>query len=170
MKLVCPSCGAIHSAEAWLADADARQCLRIVGELPWEISRRVLAYLALFRPDRGGLRWAKALRLITELQERVNFPYIQWHNKPARPNNSLAWGRAMEQVIEAPPKRRPLKSHGYLHAIAYAIADEIDRAEESKNQGLTTRHREQSEPERFSLDIKEIKRIRAENMGRSTDQ
>jgi hypothetical protein len=91
MRLVCPSCGAIHSAESWTNDADARQCMSIVAELPAEIGRRALPYLALFRPESGrGLRWDKALRLLHELREMITATHIQWEKKPARPNSSRA--------------------------------------------------------------------------------
>ncbi|MDA8140380.1 MAG: hypothetical protein M0036_17170 [Desulfobacteraceae bacterium] len=42
MRLTCPSCGAAHSAEGWTNDAQARQCLLLVAELPSEVSRRAL--------------------------------------------------------------------------------------------------------------------------------
>ena len=133
MKLTCPSCGAVHSAEAWANDAQARQCILIVAELPSEVSRRAVGYLSLFRPMSGrGLVWSKALRLLSELKTLVSQAHIQWDKKPARPNLSMAWGEAMERVIQVPPKRLPLKSHGYLTAIAYEIADEMDRSNEVK--------------------------------------
>ena len=143
MRLICPSCGATHSAEGWSSDADARQCIKIVGELPWDVSRRALAYLALFRAhgnpaspcglrrDKGGLRWAKALRLLHELTLLINESFISWDGKPARPCDARIWALAMEKVIENPPKRLPLKSHGYLRAVAYEVADELDRGAES---------------------------------------
>jgi hypothetical protein len=131
MRLICPSCAAAHSAEAWANDAIARQCLAIVAELPAPVSRRSLAYLALFRPASGrGLQWGKALRLLSELRGLVIDAYVQWDGKVARPNSATAWGDAMEQVISHPPKRLPLKSHGYLHAIAYDLANDADRAVE----------------------------------------
>ena len=143
MKLICPSCGAMHSAEGWSSDADARQCIKIVGDLPWDVSRRVLAYLALFRahqpsPDGlrrasgQGLRWAKALRLLHELTLLINESFISWDGKPARPCDARIWALAMEKVIENPPKRLPLKSHGYLKAVCYDVADEIDKTAERK--------------------------------------
>lgn len=132
MRLVCPSCGALHSAEAWTADGQARQCLKIVAELPESVSRRVLAYLALFRPTARGLKWSKALRLLAELQQLVREPHIGWEQKPARANDPAAWVQALDQVVENPPKRLPLKTHGYLRAIAYERADELDRAAERR--------------------------------------
>jgi hypothetical protein len=136
LRLICPSCGATHSAEAWSSDADARQCIRIVGELPWDISRRVLAYLALFRPHAKGLRWSTALRLLHELSGLVAETHIQWQGKPARPCNTVAWALAMERVIENPPKRLPLKNHNYLRAVAWEVADELDKTAERKHVAL----------------------------------
>ena len=133
MKLICPSCGAIHSAESWLSDANARQCLKIVAELPWEVSRRSLHYIALFRPRSGrGLQWGKALRLLGEVADLVKTNFVQWDSQPARPCTSGTWGQAMEKMIGFPPKRLPLKSHGYLKSVAYEIADDLDRHREKK--------------------------------------
>lgn len=178
MKLICPSCGATHSAEAWSSDADARQCIKIVGELPWDISRRVLAYLALFRPASPasdglrrdkGLRWAKALKLLHELSGLVAETSIQWKGKPARPCTAIAWGLAMEKVIENPPGRLPLKSHGYLRAVAWEIADELDRKTErmqvaiERSGGLRSGEQgaESGEPERIDPEV--LRKIREQN-------
>lgn len=155
MKMVCPSCGAVHSAEAWQNDADARQCLRIIGELPHDVSRRALPYLALFRPLSGrGLAWSKALRVLSELQEHVSRSYVQWENKVARPNSAQAWGEAMERVIARPPKKLPLSSHGYLRSIAYDIADEKDKQAEYNSKPTARTEpvkRHMDMPERLSM-------------------
>lgn len=132
MRLICPSCGAIHSAESWMNDSLTRQCLIIVAGLPWEVSRRCLSYLALFRPVTRGLAWSKALRLLSELQDLVRAPQIQWERKAARPNSVTAWGLAMERMIEKPPKRLPVTSHGYLRSVAYEIADDMDKTAERR--------------------------------------
>jgi hypothetical protein len=136
MKLVCPSCGAVASAEAWVNDAEARQAIRLVSELPESVSRRALPYLALFRPMTGkGLRWQTALKHLAELERLVREPTIQWEGRPARPNDSRLWGQGMDQVVERPPQKLPLKSHGYLKAIVYDLANEADRqAEIRRNQ------------------------------------
>jgi hypothetical protein len=132
MRLICPSCGAIHSAEAWVNDADARQCLLIVAELPAEVGRRALPYLAMFRPSGSGraLTWSKALRLLAELKQVVSESFIYWDRCPERPNSAGAWAGALEQIVQRPPKQLPLTSHGYLRKIAYDIADQADKAAE----------------------------------------
>jgi hypothetical protein len=128
----------VHSAEAWQNDPVARQCLKLAGEMPHAVASRCFAYLSLFRPagaHQKSLQWKKVLRLLSELKELTTLPYIQWEKQVARPNSAHAWGMAMERMIEHPPKRLPLKSHGYLRAIAYELADEMDReAEVKRNQ------------------------------------
>lgn len=132
MRLVCPSCGAVHSAESWLNDADARQCMILAADLPWDVSRRAFNYLALFRSGDRGLRWGKTLRLLSELAALVKAPEISREKKPNRPGSARIWGLAMDRIIEHPPKRLPLKSHGYLRAIAWEIADDLDNHRERK--------------------------------------
>ena len=128
MKLTCPHCGAVAGLDAWANDAQIRQCLRIVAEMPREISTRAVGYLALFRPPSGrGLAWAKALRLLAELADMTAADSLSWKRRPARPVSARIWGAALERVATQPPRDLPLDSHGYLKAVAYALADEADR-------------------------------------------
>ncbi len=164
MKLTCPSCGAVHSAEAWGNDAQARQCLKTVAEMPREVSARALAYLALFRPQSGrGLSWSKALRLLSSLQDLVARPYVQWDRKPARPNSARAWGQAMEQIIGHPPRRLPLKNHNYLRAIAWEFADQMDRdTERRKIEAERTGRLMADRPERHISEVLSSEQIAAQ--------
>ena len=162
MKLVCPSCGAACAAEAWTNDGEARQALRIVAELPESVSRRAIAYLALFRPPSGrGLKWSTALRHLAELDRIVKDGYVQWEGRPARPNDSRFWGQAIDRLVEVPPKKLPLKSHGYLTSMVYDIADESDRQAEIKRNAAEAAGGRRSSPENFTqLDPDEMRRIR----------
>ena len=170
MKLVCPSCGAVHSAEAWSNDPIARQCLKLACELPHAVSSRCFAYLALFRSPGSSLQWKTVLNLLAELKDRVSEPYVQWKRQVARPSSAKIWGDAMERMIECPPKRLPVKSHGYLRSVAYEIADEMDRKREvKKNQEERTGQRseirgQRPEPERISVEDMQV--IRKKNMGK----
>ena len=136
MRLVCPECGAVASMAAWANDSSVRQFIKICTEMPWQISSRALPYIAMFRADmKRGLPWDKALRLIGELAEIAREGHIQWDGKPARPIDAGIWGQALEQIIQRPPRKLPLKSHGYLRSIAYDLADESDRrTEKAHNQ------------------------------------
>ena len=167
MKLICPSCGAIHSAEAWQNDATARQCLQLACTLQYDVSSRCFAYLALFRSSERSLAWKKVLRLLSELKDLTDAAHIQWEQNAARPNSARAWGLAMDQVVEHPPKRLPLKSHGYLRAITYDIANDMDRHTEVKQNKaeragtFTPRKQEKPAPERVSFE--EMKKISDKN-------
>lgn len=146
MKTVCPSCGAIHSAEALFTDAEARQCIRIISELPASVSRSVLAYLALFRGNQGRvLQWRRALTLLAELRDMVASSHIQRGHNVARPNRPEFWGEAISRIVAVPPARLPLKSHGYLMSMVYDVADQADRAAEAER-NMTPVAREASEP------------------------
>ena len=176
MKLICPSCGAVHSAGAWQNDPVARQCLKLVCEMPHAVASRGFAYLSLFRPPGRSLQWKKVLRLLSELKELATISHVQWQKSVARPNSAHAWGEAMERVIENPPKRLPLKTHGYLRAVAYEIADEMDRAVEVKRNkeerkgnphrrhSGESRNPEKAEPERITAE--DMQAIRKKNMGK----
>ena len=61
MKLICPSCGAVASAEAWTGNADARQCLKTIAVMPSSVSRNILPYLSLFRPQYNGAKGYRGL-------------------------------------------------------------------------------------------------------------
>jgi hypothetical protein len=143
----------------------------LVAQLPEAVSKKSLAYLALFRPGPGrGLIWSKALRLLSELSDRLRDPFIQWDGKPARPNSPVAWAEAMERVIQHPPPRLPLKSHGYLQAIAYEVADAMDqRAEAFRHQqeasGALRTARGKAEPEQV-LTVDEMRAIREKHFQR----
>lgn len=132
MRLTCPACGAIASLEAWENDAHCRAFQGHVAALPPAVAGQALAYLALFRPEGGrGLSWKRAAGLLQELRALVAAPQITWERKVARPNRPEAWARALERLIASPPRRLPLKSHGYLQAMAYDVADELDREAEA---------------------------------------
>lgn len=134
MKTVCPSCGAIHSAEALFSDAEARQCIKIISELPVSVSRSVLAYLAMFRGTQGRvLQWRRALTLLAELRDLVTEAHVQRGGNVARPNRPEFWGEALGRIVAQPPARLPLKSHGYLEAMVYDIADQADKVVEREH-------------------------------------
>jgi len=160
MKLICPSCGAVHSASAWRNDTVIRQCLKLTGDMPYDISSRVFTYLALFRPQAKSLQWKKVLRLLTELKDLTSQSHIQWQKRPPRPSSASIWGLAMEQICENPPKRLPLKSHGYLQAIAYAVADDMDRRAETKRNQAERRGSYPYQGEREALPAEEMKGIK----------
>lgn len=138
MRLICPGCGCIFSAESSSCEAHARQALRLITEIPAPANKPALNYIAMFRnpdPESRGLRWDKVVRLLGELTLLIKEAQIQFKGGVPRKNSVAAWAQAMERMIEHPPRQLPLKSHGYLTSVAYEIASELDRgAEVRRNQ------------------------------------
>jgi hypothetical protein len=133
MKLICPACAAINSAEAMTNDEAARKTLSVICQMQPPLPVIVLPYLSLFRPEKSALAWGKALRLAQELAELVGKGYVQVDKKPARKCPARLWAQAMEEMIERRQRlSRPLKNHNYLRDVAYTMADKEDAETEKK--------------------------------------
>lgn len=127
MKLTCPCCGAVASAEAWQNDLEARAVLAAAIKLDEPIPRQLLPYLGLFRPAERSLSWKRTARLIQELSRLVATGYVQVQGKPARPCPPQVWALAMEQMTERGMAiSRPMGNHNYLRKVAWQLADKLD--------------------------------------------
>ena len=141
MKLVCPACGAIASADTWLNDELSRETLALVATLSSPLPKSILGYLSLFRPEKTGLTWKKALRLAEEIKTLTGKGYVNVQGKVDRNCSPRIWSQAMEQMTE---KRitlsLPLKNHNYLRQVAWQLADQEDaHAEKSTTRIRQTR-------------------------------
>ena len=76
MKLTCPCCGAVASAEVWQNDAEARRALQQALRLPPEIQSEILAYLGLFRPGQSALAWSRAVKIMAELTQLTSSGWV----------------------------------------------------------------------------------------------
>ena len=170
MKTVCPSCGAIHSLEGLLTDAEARQAVAIITAMPGGVGRLVLAYLALFRGNSGRvLPWRRVKTLVADLDTLVKQPYIQKGQSVARSNDPRFWWQAIELVVGNPPAKLPFKNHNYLLAIAWDLADTADRADEKRqiedDRRAPQRERGKSEPKK-PISVEEMQAIRKKKLGK----
>lgn len=134
MKLICPSCSAIASAESWLNDAMCRETLALIAGMPSPLPKVALGYLSLFRPGKTGLGWKKALRLSEEIAKFTACGYVSVQGKVDRNCSPRIWAQAMEQMVERRGTLNlPLKNHNYLRQIAWQLADQEDaRVEQSR--------------------------------------
>lgn len=132
MILICPSCGATHSAEAWENDVHIRKSLQAACGLPAEVSRVLLPYLSLFRPAQRALSWSRSLKIINELAAMVALGHIQVQGKAARHCPPRIWAQAMEQMAARSDLQRPMKNHNYLRQIVYQLADQADARSEAQ--------------------------------------
>ena len=116
MNIKCPNCGAVHSLDSLINDADASAVLRAVLEMDVEMGKAAIRYVGLFRPAKSQLSWARTAKLLNELipmikaqeavRDGVSFP------APAE-----AWLHGFNETVNARDQGRlklPLKSHGYL--------------------------------------------------------
>lgn len=134
MRLICPTCSAIASLEAWVdLDASAREVLVRVAALPDGMPRRVVRYLGLFRKpgSNKALMWPKSARLLEELEALVTAPEVSWKSQRVVPNGVKFWLDALDQVLERDRLgllERPLANHNYLRATAHGLAEKAFEA------------------------------------------
>lgn len=126
MRLVCATCGAVASIEAWLNDPVCREALGILSALPENTSD----YIGLFRARNSGitsrgLRWPRVLTLAKELQTLVSSGWVKGKDGDIdRPATRSHWGQAITRMVNFPPRKTPLKNHNYLIAVVYDMASE----------------------------------------------
>ncbi len=116
MNIKCPNCGAVHSLDSLINDADASSVLRAVLEMDAEMGKAAIRYVGLFRPAKSQLSWARTAKLLNEL-----IPMIKAHTAVrdgvSFPAPAEAWLHGFNETVNARDQGRlklPLKSHGYL--------------------------------------------------------
>nr|DAK44727.1 MAG TPA: zinc-ribbon domain protein [Caudoviricetes sp.] len=116
MNIKCPNCGAVHSLDSLINDAEASAVLRTVLEMDAELGKAAIRYIGLFRPAKSQLSWARTAKLLNELM-----PSIKAQEAIRDGVSSLApaeaWLHGFNETVNARDQGRlklPLKSHGYL--------------------------------------------------------
>lgn len=144
MRLICPSCGAIASAEAWMNDSIIRNFFETALRLPSPVQIRTLHYLGLFRQGTRALPWRRALTLAKSLRDLTEQETVHWQGGETRPVTPEIWGTAMEATLASNPKG--LRNHNYLRKCAYDLAAELAaRAEADREAARKRRTREVDE-------------------------
>lgn len=118
MKLTrCPSChGHIH-LDTLVQDSSAKSLLATVAKLPAKLAGNLIAYIALFRPEKSDLNNARADKLIKEVL--------------ALSENQQALNAALEQTVQSIQAKRqqgttqPLKNHNYLKQVLDTTKDKF---------------------------------------------
>lgn len=115
MRIRCPVCYTEHALEAILEDEAARELMALLGELPREVSRPLVAYLGLWRSRTRALAWDRALRIAREA--------LALHA------DTTLLGAALAETVEAIRGKRergedtrPLSSHHYLRRVLETVA------------------------------------------------
>ena len=116
MNIKCPNCGAVHSLDSLINDADASAVLRAVLEMDAEMGKAAIRYVGLFRPAKSQLSWARTAKLLNELMSMIKAQEAV-RDGVSYPAPAEAWIYGFNETVNARDQGRlklPLKSHGYL--------------------------------------------------------
>ena len=116
MNIKCPNCGAVHSLDSLINDADASAVLRAVLEMDAEMGKAAIRYVGLFRPAKSQLSWARTAKLLNELMLMIKAQEAV-RDGVSSPAPAEAWLHGFNETVNARDQGRlklPLKSQGYL--------------------------------------------------------
>ncbi|OFR70044.1 hypothetical protein [Neisseria sp. HMSC069H12] len=116
MNIKCPNCGAVHSLDSLINDAEASSVLRTVLEMDAELGKAAIRYIGLFRPAKSQLSWARTAKLLNELMPMIKAQEAV-RDGVSYPAPAEAWLHGFNETVNARDQGRlklPLKSHGYL--------------------------------------------------------
>ena len=116
MNIKCQNCGAVHSLDSLINDADASAVLRDVLEMDVEMGKAAIRYVGLFRPAKSQLSWSRTAKLLSELMPMIKAQEAV-RDGVASPAPAEAWLHGFNETVNARDQGRlklPLKSHGYL--------------------------------------------------------
>ncbi|HHK5991246.1 TPA: hypothetical protein ACQWFD_001783 [Neisseria subflava] len=116
MNIKCPNCGAVHSLDSLINDAEASAVLRTVLEMDAELGKAAIRYIGLFRPAKSQLSWARTAKLLNELLPMIKAQEAA-RDGVCFPAPTEAWIHGFNETVNARDQGRlklPLKSHGYL--------------------------------------------------------
>lgn len=128
----CPRCGFKAPLISFEDAAENGQLLLLYAQLPPAVQKPYLKYLSLFRPSSGcSMQSSKADRLTREFLELAAKAFVSEKGKVDRPCYPSLWAMGMERMQEqAATLTLPMKSHNYLRAIVYQLADQADSKQE----------------------------------------
>ena len=135
MKLSCPACGAVMSLDAIIGHEAARSILvHALEQTP--AGKRLIRYVALFRPAQRQLSWDRTANLLGELLDMIQAARIERNGRIwAAPQET--WIAALDEILARRDEGKltlPLKSHGYLLEIIAGYANKAEGVGEAKRE------------------------------------
>lgn len=123
---LCGRCGLRAPLSIFVDLALQRKFWAAYLRLPPPVQDNCLHYLGLFKPSRDvALSPGHLLRLVDELAELVASGRVSKKGAATHVCPAELWAQAMERVRErAGQLDLPLRGHGYLRAVAYALASD----------------------------------------------
>jgi hypothetical protein len=125
MQVKCPACNAGFSLEAALAVDAGRSALLAALKLP-ALGGLLASYLGLFRAKGRALAFARVENLLAELKPMLDQEIVVRNGLTRRCSHAL-WQQGLERMIEQRDTGKlqlPLKTHGYLLEIVFALAEQ----------------------------------------------
>lgn len=115
----CPVCHSHITLEAIVQDEAGRELMALLANLEGDLSRALVTYLGLFRPEKRDLSNDRALRIAKEVM--------------ALTNDSARLSHALAQTVEMLRAKDglPLKNHNYLIKVMSSLAPGLAIAQES---------------------------------------
>ena len=136
MNVKCPNCGAVHSLDALINDAEASAVLKAVLEMDAELGKAAIRYIGLFRPAKSQLSWARTAKLLNELMPMIKAQEAV-RDGVCYPAPTEAWIHGFNETVNARDQGRlktPLKSHGYLYEILAGWVGQPSAGNQTANQ------------------------------------
>lgn len=137
MRMTCPACGAVSSLDALIGNESARALL-VQALAQTQTGKRLIRYVALFRPAQRQLSWDRSASLLGELFEMIQAGRIERHGRIwAAPET--AWVIALDEILARRDEGKlttPLKSHGYLLEILTGQANKAEASAERRGEDM----------------------------------
>ena len=131
MQVKCPACNAGFSLEAALAVDAGRSALVAALQMP-ALGGMLVQYLGMFRAAGRALAFARVENLLAELKPMLDQQVVVRNGNTRRCPHAF-WQQALERMVEQRDSGKlqlPLKTHGYLLEIAFALAEQAGAKEE----------------------------------------
>lgn len=132
MQVKCPACNATFSLEAALAIDAGRSALLVALQMPAPLGQLLAMYLGMFRAAGRALAFSRAESLLLELKPMLDNNMVE-RNGIKRACPLALWQQGLERMVEhrnVGKLQLPLKTHGYLLEIVFALADAADAQQE----------------------------------------
>lgn len=90
MNIKCPNCGAVHSLDTLINDADASEVLKAVLDMDAALGKAAIRYIGLFRPAKSQLSWSRTAKLLNELLPSIKAATVE-RDGVSYPAPAAAW-------------------------------------------------------------------------------
>mgnify|MGYP001809767942 CR=1 FL=1 len=121
MRGTCPECGLHGDITLFLDGPALAKGYAAALDIPSPLASRVVRYLRLFRPAGKALAHRKAARLLEELAAAIRAGEVTRKGQPwAAP--LPVWEAALDEMLERPPAKLPITTHGYLLDVVASTA------------------------------------------------